>query len=142
MTQTNAADRKDIRKAEKEAALREQERIEGLAYLTSTRSGRAWLWALLAKCGVFSQTFNGEALTSAFNEGRRTVGLDLLNELLGALPETFLQMTREANDPVRDAVERRFAAEHGGSRADKPSPDDRVPDLTGGDASADFDPLG
>lgn len=45
--------------------------------------GRAYIWAELVQCGVFTASFAGERPhTTAFNEGRRDIGLRLLNDVL------------------------------------------------------------
>lgn len=43
--------------------------------------GNRFLSRLLAECGVYRSTFTGEALTSAHQEGRRSVGLWLMAQL-------------------------------------------------------------
>src|ERR1700674_4489198 len=67
----NAGDRKDVRRREKEARLIERAREDVVRNLMSTTQGREFVWNILAECQVFHVTFNGDALQSAFNEGRR-----------------------------------------------------------------------
>ena len=93
----NAADRKDIRRREKQAKLDARSRAEVVHSLMSTTQGREWMWDKLATARVFSSTFNGDALQSAFNEGQRAFGLAMLAEVLSTCPDEFIQAQREAN---------------------------------------------
>ena len=94
----NAADRKDIRRKEKEARIADRQRREVIGQIMSTAPGRAWLWDRLSSCHVFHTTFNGDALASAFQEGQRSVGLALLADILAHCPDQYIQAMREANE--------------------------------------------
>lgn len=101
------------------AALRrteeEQRRLElyraqreaDLHAVMSTPRGRRVVWQLLdGKCHLFAASFTGDALTSAFNEGRRIVGLELMVELQRVVPRFYTQMLTEAlEEQERAAVE-------------------------------------
>ena len=93
----NAADRKDIRRREKESRIAERARAEVVANLMSTTQGREWLWDILSNCQIFSSTFTGDPLTTAFNEGKRAMGLSLLATVLTTCPDQYITAQREAN---------------------------------------------
>lgn len=57
--------------------------------------GRAWIRRRLEICQVFHSTFTGEALASAFNEGRRSVGLMILADIMQACPEQYVRMMQD-----------------------------------------------
>ncbi len=101
----NAADRKSIRRREKQAQIADAQRAAVITNVMSTVEGRHWLWDILASCHCFSTTFNGDALTSAFAEGQRAVGLSILANIMLACPDQYLQAQRESN--VRDATDER-----------------------------------
>lgn len=44
-----------------------------------TRNGKRVLWHLLQGCHLFSPTYTGDALSGAFREGERNVGLRILS---------------------------------------------------------------
>ena len=94
----NAADRKSIRRKEKAAKLAEANRQAVVVSLMSTAFGREWVWDTLAQCHCFSTTFSGDALSSAFAEGERNVGLRLLSDILQACPDQYIQAQRESNE--------------------------------------------
>src|SRR5215469_11695668 len=109
----NAADRKSIRRAEKEARLHERRMAEVVSNLMSYEAGREFVWNILSDCMVFSTTFTGDALTSAFNEGRRSAGCALLASIMLACPDQYIQAQRESNE--RSSLnERRSRAESDG----------------------------
>ncbi len=130
----DASDRKSIRKAEKAARLADRARQEVIVNLMSTTFGRAWLWDLLSSCHVFGQTFSPDPLMTAFSEGRRSVGLALLADVMLACPDQYITAAREAN--VRhNSNDRSTSAELTGS----PDPDGGI---EGRVADDDYDPYG
>jgi hypothetical protein len=95
----NASSRKSIREAEKAARIRDRQRREVITSLMSTRPGRSWLWDTLSSCSIFSTTHvPSDALGSAFQEGRRSMGLALLSDILAACPDQFILAMREHNE--------------------------------------------
>ena len=98
----NAADRRDIRKAEKEAKLRELQRREIVTGIMSVSPGRDWMLDVLEFCHIFATSFSSESLNMAFAEGQRSVGLRLLGDIMSACPDSYVQMMRERNE--RDAA--------------------------------------
>lgn len=98
MTEYSAANRKDIRSAEKVQKAIEASRQSVLVGLMSTTEGRAYIWGDLEYCRVFEDPFSGEALAEAFTKGIRTVGLKKLTELMSYCPDQFILAMREANE--------------------------------------------
>ena len=52
----------------------------------------------LERAGVWQLSFNTNAMTMAFNEGRRNEGLALTNKLMVSCPEQWAQMMLENSD--------------------------------------------
>ena len=128
----DASDRKSIRRAEKAARLADRARQEVIVNLMSTTFGRAWLWDILTSCHVFAQTFSTDPLMTAFSEGRRSVGLALLADVMFACPDQYITAAREAN--VRHNSDDRTAdAELSGSQDSDGGVEGRVP-------ADDYDP--
>lgn len=59
---------------------------EAFARLSENEDGRAFLCRLIAECGVFERNLESDAARMAFNEGRRSVGLWVLELLETAKP--------------------------------------------------------
>lgn len=98
MTQTNAANRKDISAVEKLVKEWEIANAQVLTQLMSTTQGRRWMWDLISESHVFSSTMTDDPHRTAFNEGRRSVGLGLLNSVMLHCPESFTHAMREAHE--------------------------------------------
>lgn len=59
-------------------------------------AGRRFVWMLINNmAGVFGGTFTGEALGGAFGEGRRAVGIALMQEVQRVSPASYVEMVRE-----------------------------------------------
>lgn len=93
----NAADRKSIRQQEKSAAIADRSRREVIGQIMSTAPGRAWLWDTLSTCSIFITTHNPDPYIASFNEGRRSVGLALLADIMVHCPDLYIEAMREAN---------------------------------------------
>jgi len=68
---------------------------EDLKWLMGSKRGRRIMHRLLERAGVFQLSFNTNAMTMAFNEGRRNEGLALTNKLMAACPEQWALMLKE-----------------------------------------------
>jgi hypothetical protein len=80
-------------------ALREKENCEkpvrDLKWLASHEQGRRILWRLITDSGALSTSFSLEAIHMAFNEGRRSIGLHLLEMVKSHAPERLVEMLSE-----------------------------------------------
>lgn len=105
----NAADRKSIRQQEKSARLAGVRQREVVTQVMSTEAGRHFMWDYLASAALFHTTFNGDALQSAFAEGRRSLGLELLAIIMTHCPDQYIQAQRESHERsiLADTIERR-----------------------------------
>lgn len=124
----NAAERKDIRKYEKLAKLREDERINFVVGSMSLRQGRAYYHDLLAACHIFNDPFTGDALVEAYSKGERNVGLRIYNDLVTHCPEYFVLMMQEANE--KEIINERSPDPAGGDADPIDTPDSD--EFTGG----------
>jgi len=84
------AQRKDADK------IRDQE-IADFKKLLDTEWGRRIVWRLLCRAGIYeiSYNFDGPRDAVVFNEGRRQVGLLLMDEIHTARPEAYQLMVSE-----------------------------------------------
>jgi hypothetical protein len=92
--QVNAADEAALhRSATREKDQRRRE-ANDLRDVMSMPQGRRVMWRILVKAGVYSDGFTGDNRTF-FNEGRRSIGLQLMAELEAAAKEHFIDMWQE-----------------------------------------------
>ena len=103
----NASERKDIRRYEKAAKLRETNRINFIVAAMSTPAGRVWFHDFLAGCHIFADPFTGDALVEAYSKGERNVGLKVYNDIVTNCPNYFIEMMKEANiaEQVNDRLD-------------------------------------
>lgn len=96
--------------------------LNGLLYTAAAPAGRRWLWHLLASAGIYSPSYADNALRTAYNEGRRSLGLEILNLLTEEAPEAYLLMQKEHADDYRNRLAR-FAAINARFAGDPDDPD-------------------
>ena len=103
----NASERKDIRRYEKAAKLRETNRINFIVAAMSTPAGRVWFHDFLSACHIFADPFTGDALVEAYSKGERNVGLKVYNDIVSNCPNYFIEMMKEANiaEQVNDRLD-------------------------------------
>ncbi|MDT8419353.1 MAG: hypothetical protein RQ754_02890 [Desulfuromonadales bacterium] len=79
--------------------LRREREIEDLKAVMATKEGRRFIWRLLGQAGIFRPSFvAGSPDTTAFNDGARNQGLNLMAEVMSEAPKQFLTMQQEAMD--------------------------------------------
>lgn len=66
-----------------------------IEYLMNDALGREYVWGLLAECGIYRSSWHDSSLIH-FNEGRRDVGLRILDEIMRRCPKQYLAMQSEA----------------------------------------------
>ncbi len=92
----NASD--EVQIARKRNRSRSDEETAALVVRTlmSTVDGRRYMYLELQSTHIFSTTFTGDALISAFREGERNVGLKRLNAIQRLAPRDFMLMLTES----------------------------------------------
>lgn len=88
---------REQREAEEEARkklLRATE-IEDVKWLMASKRGRRIMWRLLGLSRVFRLSFDPNAMKMAFNEGSRSLGNQLLEEVMDLCQEMFPVMMKE-----------------------------------------------
>lgn len=90
-----------------------QNEIDDVRKILKNPEGRRLFWRLLGKCGIFRNSFSANSNQTAFSEGMRNVGLDLLNDMNEADITAFakaqneylsaLHSKREAKEATNDS---------------------------------------
>ena len=91
----NAGDEAQVKDRVKKSKLRELQRKEGLGRIMDSLEGRMWMWALLEVCGIYHTSFSENALTMAFAEGRRDIGLRIVADIIKISPAQYARMVEE-----------------------------------------------
>ncbi len=99
----NAAERRHVREAAKASRAAGLAARDVVLQLMGTTSGRAWVYSLLEGCHIFASSFGTNALSMAFAEGERNVGLQILSQLMDFCPDLYMLMIQEKNTRDRAA---------------------------------------
>ena len=95
----DASDPEAIEKAKAASGLRQSGLDKVLAGLLADYDGREGVWDLLSRCNCYETSFvPGDPGEMAFREGRRTIGLSLIADVVRTYPEGYVLMQREAHD--------------------------------------------
>lgn len=95
----NAADPQQLKRAGRIETQRAERDRADLQNVVSSEQGRRFVWKLLCESAVFQQSFvQGAADLTAFNEGRRRIGLGLMLDLAAIDPTLYHRMAKEAHD--------------------------------------------
>jgi hypothetical protein len=94
----NSADRGQVRRARQKERSFDRTKVNDLLAVLSLPEGRRFLWDVIKDCGVYRSSYlaavNPEG--TAFNEGRRSIGLNLIVSINEADPLALATMGMEA----------------------------------------------
>lgn len=93
--QFDAGNPTDVKEKKSKAQLRIDRETEELREILTTYGGRAYIWRVLEKCGIYRTSFTGNS-TTFFNEGKRSIGLEIIEELFNAHVSAYNAMQSEA----------------------------------------------
>tara|TARA_R110000803_G_scaffold121808_1_gene189897 strand:+ start:606 stop:941 length:336 start_codon:yes stop_codon:yes gene_type:complete len=93
-TAYDAGSESHVAKKKTKVSLIKQQAEEDMKQMLSEAYGRRLLWRMLEKCGIYKTSFTGNS-TTFFNEGRRAVGLDLLEDIIKVSPSSYTLMQSE-----------------------------------------------
>lgn len=92
----NTADEEQVNRARKKDKLDRHQEMADMKFLMAQESGRRFLWRLLRICRMNRISFDGGSSEwTAFNEGHRNVGNQILPDMIEANPEAYIQMLRD-----------------------------------------------
>ena len=90
-------DPKIRKELERAAKVRQKAADDVVLDLMSRRNGRAWVLDWLERCHVFHSSYKPDPYDTAYLEGERSVGLQLLESVMRSSPDQYVQMMRERN---------------------------------------------
>lgn len=97
----DASDPRQVGWSDKMEKRRAKRAREAMIAVMSTPQGRAVMWDLLGRTGMYASPWSNSAMQVHFNIGRMNVGLELRALLLDAGEKNFEAMEREARTVVR-----------------------------------------
>jgi hypothetical protein len=69
--------------------------LSNVRELLKHRGGKDFIWFVLSRCNIYTPSFTGTADGTAFMEGKRSVGLDLLQLIEEADPSAYPRLLLE-----------------------------------------------
>jgi hypothetical protein len=134
----DAGNRKDVRRAEKAARLKQRARFDYTRRIMSEAQGREWMYDLLFRCHIGVTPFvAGRPDLSDFYAGEQNIGLQLWTDAMNSSPTEYVLMMQEAShkelsNDRHDSNERPAGGElngssDGGRNAEGPEPGDYDP---------------
>lgn len=97
----------DVKKRELLAKEIREGELKSLLAVLEGFHGRKTLWRYLEKGRVFHTTYvPGDAHASAYLEGQRAHALAIMNDIIDADPDRFVEMMKEAKDKKYDELHR------------------------------------
>jgi hypothetical protein len=101
----NAADPRQVRNAERLEKRREQRWEAALRAVMSTPQGRAFVWMLIRRAGIYESPFDPHGSIQSFKIGRADMGREVMGEVLRLAGDEYLVMEAEAR--TIDTIEAR-----------------------------------
>jgi hypothetical protein len=93
----DASNPNEVKKRKTKAQLKREREIEEFKQILSTYGGRAYVWRLLELCGVYRTSFTGNS-TTFLNEGKRQIGLHVIEDIFASDPHAYAQIRIEAEE--------------------------------------------
>lgn len=78
-------------------------RRNDLKTLLSTDFGKGVIWDIMSRCDIFGVSHTGNSQTY-FKEGRRSIGLELLAEVIAADPKAWIEIQSDRIDEIHQNI--------------------------------------
>lgn len=77
---------------------KQQQNDDDMRVLLSSPAGRRFFWRVLTQSGLYSSSYAESPTATAYNEGRRSIGLALMQEAQRVDPARYAVALREQLD--------------------------------------------
>lgn len=91
----NTADEAQVKEAQGKDKRKADRAKEDLRFVLSSPNGRRVLWGVLEKCRIYTGSADNSGSWTYFNEGRRSVGLDLIADIIAIDQKLFIELQKE-----------------------------------------------
>jgi hypothetical protein len=97
----DAGDAKQVAERGRKTRREQAEHDTMLKGIMESTPGRRWIWRLLTKCNVFSTSFHENSRVTAFLEGKRDIGLNIIADIMRICPDEYVRMAGENTEKVK-----------------------------------------
>lgn len=94
----------------REEELRRQHEEDVRAWLGTEHGRRVFMWLMDGLCGTCGPSFTGNAPSTDFREGQRSIGIALMTEAQQVCPELYVLALQETLEARADEERRRREA--------------------------------
>lgn len=94
----DVSDRRQLRKAERDAKAKAERISTTIAWIMSTKQGREWYHDLLEKCHIGSTPFARDPHLTAYLCGEQNIGIQLWSAVQQSCPDLYILMMGEAHE--------------------------------------------
>lgn len=98
----NIADETQVKQTEQKGKRLRERELDDVRRILETDYGRRFMWRYLGLAGIGRISFTGNRNSTDFNEGQRSIGLNLQADIDQAHPEAYFQMRQEAMKKERE----------------------------------------
>ena len=98
----------DVAKEEKARKLAQRKDKDDVKWLMGNEIGRRIVWSLLDSAGIYRSSFSTDTHVTAFQEGKRNYGIELIARIHKHCPKEFNLMTQEHKSDAVDAAMAEF----------------------------------
>lgn len=91
----NAADTKQVKKAEFKEKDLEKQRLNDIRTVLSNASGRRFIWKLMSKCNTFGSVYSEQPSTMAYLSGQQDLGHYVMSSIIEADENLLLKIMKE-----------------------------------------------
>jgi hypothetical protein len=96
----DVGDEDQVRERKQTQRLKRINELDDIRAVLSTPQGRRVVWRILGMTHLYKESFTGNS-TTFYNEGQRSIGLQLLGELTAADPLAYVKLQQENADDDR-----------------------------------------
>lgn len=100
----NAADPDQVKEADSKSRHKRDTEVKDMHFLLSSVEGRRFLWKYLGIAKINSTSFRLNPHEMAYFEGKRSVGLQIMADIMEAHPEAYIQMMKEAGEAAKKGL--------------------------------------
>ena len=80
-----------------------------MRYVLRDTRGQRVIWEILSRCGLYQSTYTGKGEDAIYEQARRRVAIDLLNDVINVDKDAFAKMMR-ANELKHTGVKKLWQA--------------------------------
>lgn len=91
----NASDVEQVKEAAKRERIARANDKEDLRFILNSPQGRRFFWRHLTVCGIYKISADQSGSWTYYNEGKRRIALELMQEIVRDCPDLYLLMVKE-----------------------------------------------